>query len=317
VGSCVVLCNGDGVSGNPYYYLSDHLGSTAVIASGDGKTIQWEADYFPFGAVRQVFTNIASNNYEFTGYENDSDTGYNYAVARFDAGRWGRFLSPDPYLGSMDVTNPQSLNRFAYVLNNPLNLIDPLGLDCAYFNDAGDSIEQLDQNSDAAECGSNGGYWVDGGLQSFGFGDDGSLWLQGTNGGDTITFALFSGSSNQGPTPSGFDPSAFSSSYYNQSQPGESGGMFPGSPQAAALKALAQRLIRTTPPPVPRPFVEPPPVPPENPLAELMRLIQEALAETSGDIIMSIGLEQQMCNLNHGKWIDDAKGGHCSGGGMI
>jgi YD repeat-containing protein len=30
-------------SGNPYYYLSDHLGSTAVIASGDGKTIQWES----------------------------------------------------------------------------------------------------------------------------------------------------------------------------------------------------------------------------------------------------------------------------------
>ena len=49
-------------SGNPYYYLSDHLGSTAVTASGDGKTIQWEADYFPFGAVRQVFSNIASNN---------------------------------------------------------------------------------------------------------------------------------------------------------------------------------------------------------------------------------------------------------------
>ena len=116
-------------SGNPYYYLSDHLGSTAVIASGDGKTIQWEADYFPFGAVRQVFKNIASNNYEFTGYEFDSDTGYNYAVARFDAGRWGRFLSPDPYLGSMDVTNPQLLNRYSYVSNNPVNFVDPRGLD--------------------------------------------------------------------------------------------------------------------------------------------------------------------------------------------
>ena len=86
-------------TGNPYYYLSDNLGSTAVVASGDGKTIQWEADYFPFGAVRQVFTSIVGNNYEFTGYENDSETGYNYALARFDAGRWGRFLSADPYFG--------------------------------------------------------------------------------------------------------------------------------------------------------------------------------------------------------------------------
>jgi YD repeat-containing protein len=34
-------------SGNPYYYLSDHLGSTAVIGSGDGKVIEWEADYSP------------------------------------------------------------------------------------------------------------------------------------------------------------------------------------------------------------------------------------------------------------------------------
>jgi RHS repeat-associated protein len=115
-------------SGNPYYYLSDHLGSAAVIASGDGKTIQWDADYFPFGAVRQVFTSIVGNNYEFTGYENDSETGYNYAVERFDAGRWGRFLSADPYLGGIDITNPQSLNRYAYVLNDPTNMVDPLGL---------------------------------------------------------------------------------------------------------------------------------------------------------------------------------------------
>ena len=38
----------------------------------------------------------------------------------------GRWLSPDPLAG--DVSNPQSLNRYAYVLNNPTSLIDPLGL---------------------------------------------------------------------------------------------------------------------------------------------------------------------------------------------
>jgi RHS repeat-associated protein len=118
-------------TGNPYYYLSDNLGSAAVVASGDGKAIQWEADYFPFGAVRQVFTNTASNNYEFTGYEYDSDTQYNYAIARFEAGRWGRFMSPDPYLGSIDITNPQSLNRYSYIGNNPTNGVDPLGLVCS------------------------------------------------------------------------------------------------------------------------------------------------------------------------------------------
>jgi RHS repeat-associated protein len=39
----------------------------------------------------------------------------------------GRWLSPDPYDGSYDLTNPQSLNRYAYVLNNPLSFLDPSG----------------------------------------------------------------------------------------------------------------------------------------------------------------------------------------------
>ena len=124
-------------SGNPYYYLSDHLGSDTVVASGDGKTIQWEADYFPFGAQRAVLTNLTNNPYQFTGYEYDSGTGYNYAVARFEAGRWGRFLSPDPYLGSGGINNPQSLNRYSYVLNNPVINIDQFGLDCSAAINAG------------------------------------------------------------------------------------------------------------------------------------------------------------------------------------
>jgi RHS repeat-associated protein len=115
-------------SGNPYYYLSDHLGSDTVVSSGDGKSVQWEADYFPFGARRAVLTNLVSNPYQFTGYEYDSGSGYNYAVARYEAGRWGRFQSPDPYLGSVDLSNPQSLNRYSYVNNNAANLVDPLGL---------------------------------------------------------------------------------------------------------------------------------------------------------------------------------------------
>src|SRR3989442_4022743 len=43
----------------------------------------------------------------------------------------GRWLSPDPIGG--DISNPQSLNRYAYVLNNPTNLIDPLGLQSGAF----------------------------------------------------------------------------------------------------------------------------------------------------------------------------------------
>jgi RHS repeat-associated protein len=125
-----------------------------------GKTIQWEADYFPFGSQRTVITNLADNPYQFTGYEYDSGTGYNYAVARFDAGRWGRFLSPDPYLGSMDITNPQSLNRFSYVLNNPLNLIDPLGLDYCQWDDGSFDDSPEDGGDTFGQCGKGGGTWI-------------------------------------------------------------------------------------------------------------------------------------------------------------
>jgi uncharacterized protein RhaS with RHS repeats len=46
---------------------------------------------------------------------------YNRSHSRFD--------QPDPYDGSYDLTNPQSFNRYAYVQNDPVNFIDPFGLD--------------------------------------------------------------------------------------------------------------------------------------------------------------------------------------------
>ncbi len=50
----------------------------------------------------------------------------------------GRFLSPDPSaLAYADPTNPQSLNLYSYVLNNPLTNIDPTGLDCVQDNGDG------------------------------------------------------------------------------------------------------------------------------------------------------------------------------------
>lgn len=130
----------------------------------------------------------------------------------------GRWISPDPAgMAAVDLTNPQTWNRYSYAANNPLKFTDPLGLDCAYFNDRGDAIESIDQFSDSGECGANGGYWVDGGITGFGFNDNGSVWLTGTNNGTDVTNAWYPGNSgsppsiSQGWTWTGFDPSHQSS----------------------------------------------------------------------------------------------------------
>jgi RHS repeat-associated protein len=123
-------------SGDAHYYLNDHLGSPRVIANGDGSFIGWEADYRPYGQ-----DNVISNNdgldvfYLSTGYEYDyemnPDADY-YANLRYMSASLGRFFQPDPVGG--DPTNPQSWNRYAYVLNSPCTLYDQLGLDVCTLN---------------------------------------------------------------------------------------------------------------------------------------------------------------------------------------
>ena len=102
--------------------------SSAVVVS--------RHDYMPFGEELGAgvggrttaigFSNSGNNNRKkFTGYERDTETGLDFAQARYFSSTQGRFTSPDPLLGSLG--NPQSLNRYAYVGNNPLNFSDPTG----------------------------------------------------------------------------------------------------------------------------------------------------------------------------------------------
>jgi RHS repeat-associated protein len=61
-----------------------------------------------------------------TGKERDAESGLDNFEARYLGSSLGRFMSPDPMGG--DTNDPQSLNRYAYVRNNPLKLTDPTGL---------------------------------------------------------------------------------------------------------------------------------------------------------------------------------------------
>jgi len=69
------------------------------------------------------------NRVRYTGKERDGETGLDYFLARYYSGAHGRFTSPDPLMASARISDPQTWNRYAYVRNNPINMIDPDGMD--------------------------------------------------------------------------------------------------------------------------------------------------------------------------------------------
>jgi RHS repeat-associated protein len=113
-------------SGSVFHYFADHLGSSRVITNATG-TVCYEADFYPYGGERAV-TTTCSQNYKFTGKERDAETGNDNFGARYYPNNLGRFLTPDPLMASGRASNPQSWNRYAYTLNNPVRFIDPNGL---------------------------------------------------------------------------------------------------------------------------------------------------------------------------------------------
>lgn len=71
----------------------------------------------------------AGTNYPFlTLKERDYETSLDYFEARFYSPAQGRFSSPDPMIASGVPGNPQTFNRYSYVRNNSLNLVDPTGM---------------------------------------------------------------------------------------------------------------------------------------------------------------------------------------------
>ena len=111
-------------SGSVYYYYTDQVGSTTVVTDGSGNPC-YQATFTPYGEEHATQT-TCTQNYKFTGYERDAETGLDYAFARYYDSRLGRFVNADPMAG--DITDPQSLNRYAYTENDPTNFVDPSGM---------------------------------------------------------------------------------------------------------------------------------------------------------------------------------------------
>ena len=118
------------------YLTTDHLGSTRLVTGQDG-TVKARHDYLPFGEELQAGIGgrtsglgyTADNlNQKFVQEERDSESGLDYFGQRYFSSAQGRFITVDPVMGSAIVADPQSFNRYTYVLNNPLRYVDPDGL---------------------------------------------------------------------------------------------------------------------------------------------------------------------------------------------
>jgi len=118
-----------GDSGVVYHYTADHLGSTRVLSTATTPILQ-DYDYYPFGGARVLVDLLGGQHYKFTGKERDGESGLDYFGARYYGSNIARFTSPDPIAIKVNrLLDPQRLNLYTYVRNNPLQYVDPDGRD--------------------------------------------------------------------------------------------------------------------------------------------------------------------------------------------
>lgn len=125
-------------SSNPTtnYTTIDKLGTPRVITDATGNVTS-RRDFMPFGEELDADPNYRTFNLKygvgdnvrqkFTGYQKDTETGLDFAEARYYNSQHGRFTAVDPLLASGKSANPQTFNRYVYTSNNPVVRIDANG----------------------------------------------------------------------------------------------------------------------------------------------------------------------------------------------
>jgi len=114
--------------GTKQYIHNDHLGSTSVVTNQSGALVELTS-YDPYGKIKAGGT---KSKFLYTGQEHDGETGLEYYNARYYSSDIRRFTQPDTY--TANIYNPQDLNAYSYVLNNPLRYTDPTGHNIVFAN---------------------------------------------------------------------------------------------------------------------------------------------------------------------------------------
>lgn len=142
-------------SGSYHYNLTDWLGTKRMQTTANGNVEETCVSY-PFGDGLSCVGSADATEQHFTGKDRDAETGLDYFGARYYSSNFGRFMTPDWAAAPTDVPyaqfgDPQSLNLYGYVNNNPNTGIDGDGHVVTMQN----GVLANDDEGDAAEAAEN------------------------------------------------------------------------------------------------------------------------------------------------------------------
>jgi RHS repeat-associated protein len=150
-GGAKAIYNASGVL--TYYRHSDWLGSSR-LTSTQARAMYSSTAYAPFG---EQYATAGAADASFTGQDQDTTGNLYDFPARRQSPSQGRWIAPDPAgLLAVNPANPQSWNRYAYVNNNPLKLVDPTGMDGCKKDDTGECVgDDDDDGGGGSGCGTD------------------------------------------------------------------------------------------------------------------------------------------------------------------
>jgi RHS repeat-associated protein len=144
--------------GSLHFQHQDWMGTEHMRTTYSGAS-EGQFTSLPFGDGLTTTSGTDTDAYHFAQVDHDYETDTEHAQFRQYSSAQGRWLSPDPYGGSYDPSNPQSFNRYAYALNNPLSNVDPSGRECVWDDGSFDAADDPDTGT-ATGCATAGGTYV-------------------------------------------------------------------------------------------------------------------------------------------------------------
>jgi len=145
-----------------YYFHNDHLVTPQALTDKD-QNVVWQAEYDPFGKATETVSEV-EQNLRFPGQYLDRESGLHYNYYRTYDSELGRYTQSDP------IGLAAGLGTYPYVKNNPVRLIDPLGLYTCVFVARGPSGGLFDTHAGvyASRGGAGGAGWFYDPAGSFG-----------------------------------------------------------------------------------------------------------------------------------------------------